>query len=93
MSLDDARYALEVFIERLEVNLEENGVSHHQREQLEYQLKTAKSGLEQVSAHRKAMLSEVRERLNQRAKEMRGEGDITEADALNFASHIIKEME
>lgn len=64
MSLDDARYALEVFVERLECGLEDEGLSRHERQQWEYQLKTAKAGLEQLTAHRKAVLSEVRERID-----------------------------
>ena len=77
MSLDDARYALEIVVERLEVNLEDEGISRHQRQQWEYQLKTAKSGLATLHARRNVVLSEVCERLARQAEDAERIGDFT----------------
>lgn len=63
MSLDNARYALEIFVERLENDLEDEGIGRHQRQSWEWRLAMAKRGLAELDAHRNAVLSEVRERI------------------------------
>lgn len=83
MSLDNARYALEIFVERLECGLEDERLSRHERQQWEYQLKMAKSGLEKLTAHRNAVLSEVRERLAKHADDLRRQGDDDTAEIVN----------
>ena len=83
MSLDNARHALEVFIERLETDLEDEGVGRHQRAQWEDHLATAKRGLDELDAHRKAVLSEVREKLAKHADDLRRQGDDDTAEIVN----------
>lgn len=69
MSLDNARYALEIFVERLENDLEDEGIGRHQRQSWEWRLAMAKRGLAELDAHRNAVLSEVRETLLKQAAE------------------------
>lgn len=69
MSLDNARYALEVFVERLEVDLERKGMGGYQRAQWESQLKAAKAGLATLDVRREVVLSEVCETLARQAAE------------------------
>lgn len=94
MSTDNARYALEIFAERLEGNLEdEEGASRHQREQWEYQLKTAKSGLAELESYRNTVLSEVREKFAKHADDLRRQGEDDAAEIVNDLHDWIYEME
>lgn len=93
MSLDNARYALQIFVERLEGNLEDEGIGRHQREQWEYQLKTAKSGLAEIESYRNAVLSEVRERIGAAFVRLHDADDHYDGEAVrNAVRNVLENM-
>ena len=50
MSIKHARWALKDYVERLECDLEDEGMGRHQREHWQHQLETARKGLAELDA-------------------------------------------
>lgn len=54
MSIKHARWALEVYVERIECDLEDEGMSRHERELWESRLTDAREGLKELAALERA---------------------------------------